>query len=90
MNKIYGYFINGVLKKISFNKELLQEILMNDYYDEAFYQYNVLILCYRYSDKFNGLSPCDFWHQIKDKNSNLFNTRFSYRIIKDLEEYYIE
>ena len=40
-NKIYGYFKSSVLMKISPDRELLQEILMDDYYEEAYYQYNL-------------------------------------------------
>ena len=40
-DKIYGYFVGSVLMKISSSKELLQEILMDDYYEDAFYQYYV-------------------------------------------------
>lgn len=80
-NKLYGYLINGELTKISPNKELLQEILMNDYYEEAWYQYNT-------SDEFEELSPQEFWHQVKNKFSNFINSCMFY--IKDLEDYYIE
>lgn len=91
-NKIYGYFKSSILMKISPDRELLQEILMDDYYEEAYYQYNLLTSSDRYwFYEFDGLlSPHDFWHQVKDKYSNFINSRLSYRTIKDLEDYYIE
>ncbi len=89
MNKIYGYFINGVLKKISFNKELLQEILMDDYYDDAYYQFNVLTLQpWNYHGE-HPMTPLFFWQDVKSKNSK-YSSRLSYRVIKDMEEYYVE
>lgn len=88
--KLYGYFVNGVLMKISPNKETLQEILMDDYYEEAFYQYNVLITAYRSTYRLGGLFPNEFWHEVKSKDSNPINTRLSYRVINDLETYYID
>ena len=91
-DKLYGYFKSGILIKISSSKELLQEILMDDYYEEAYYQYNLLIFSDRYwLYEFDGvLSPYDFWHQVKDKYSNFINSRLPYRVIKDLEEYRVE
>ena len=89
-NKLYGYFVSSVLMKVSSNKELLQEILMDDYYEQAYYQYNSFILSGRYFNEFDGLSPRDYWHQVKDKYSNFINSCLSYRCIKDLEEYRVE
>ena len=91
-NKLYGYFKGSVLMKISSNKELLQEILMDDYYEEAYYQYNYLIFSdgYWFYDFDETLSLHDFWHCAKDKYFNSINSRLSYRVIKDLEDYYIE
>ena len=88
--ELYGYFVNGVLMKVSSSKETLQEILMDDYYEEAFYQYNVLITAYRSIYKIGGLFPNEFWHEVKNKDSNLINTRLSYRVIEDLKDYYID
>ena len=88
--KLYGYFVNGVLMKVSPNKESLQEILMDDYYEEAFYQYNVLITAHRSIYRTGGLFPNEFWCEAKNKESNPINTRLSYRVIKDLKDYYID
>lgn len=88
--KLYGYFVNGVLMYVSSNKETLQEILMDDYYEEAFYQYNVLITAHRSIYKTGGLLPYEFWREVKSKDSNLINTRLSYRIINDLGDYYVD
>jgi len=88
--KLYGYFVNGILMKISSNKETLQEILMDDYYEEAFYQYNVLTTAYRSAYRLGGLLPNEFWHEVKSKDSNFINSRLSYRVINDLEAYYID
>ena len=92
-DKIYGYFVGSVLRKISSSKELLQEILMDDYYEEAYYQYNYFtsfsaVYWLREIDEIS--SSHDFWHQAKDKNSNFINSHLSYRVIKDLEEYRVE
>lgn len=78
-NKLYGYFIDGVLTKISPDKELLQEILMDDYYEEAYYQYNT-------SDE--PFSPQEFWHKAKNEFSDFINSCMFY--IKDLDYYYVE
>lgn len=39
-DKIYGYFVGSVLRKVSSSKDLLQEILADDYFDFAYYTYN--------------------------------------------------
>jgi len=39
-NKLYGYYIGDNLKYISPNKDLLQEILVDDYFNLAYYTYN--------------------------------------------------
>ena len=88
--KLYGYFVNGVLMKVSPSKESLQELLMDDYYEEAFYQYNVLITAYRSIYRIGGLFPNEFWREVKNRDSNPINTRLSYRVINDLEAYYID
>lgn len=89
-DKIYGYFVGSVLRKISSSKELLQEILMDDYYEDAFYLYYVERLSRDTIEKFETLTPYEFWHEVKKKNTNKFNMYFPYRIIKDLEEYRVE
>ena len=38
-NKLYGYYIGDNLKFISPDKDLLQEILVDDYFDFAYYTY---------------------------------------------------
>lgn len=87
--KLYGFFINSVLMKISPDKELLQELLMDDYFEEAYYQYNVLTLTHFSFHDGNYLSPYDFWKDVKSQNSK-YSTRLSHRFIKDMEDYYIE
>ena len=92
-DKIYGYFVGSVLMKISSSKELLQEILMDDYYEEAYYKYNYftsfsVVYWLREIDEIS--SPYDFWHQAKDKNFNFINSHLSSRFIKDLEDYRVE
>lgn len=89
-NKLYGYFVGNVLKKVSSNKELLQEIFMDDYYEDAFYLYYVERFSRDTIEKFETLTPYEFWHEAKKKNTNKFNMYFPYRVIKDLEEYRVE
>ena len=91
-NKLYGYFRNGLFIKISSDKELLQEILMDDYYEEAYYQYNYLVSSAEYWLRgIDGISsPRDFWHHAKEENFNEINSRLSNRVIKDLEDYRVE
>ena len=89
-NKLYGYFVNNVLRKISSNKELLQEIFMDDYYEDAFYLYYAERFSRDTIEQFKTLTPYEFWHEVKKKNTNKFNMYFPYRFIKDLEEYRVE
>jgi len=90
-NKLYGYFVDNVLKKVSSSKELLQEILMDDYYEDAFYLYYVERRSRDVIERFETLTPYKFWHEIKKKNTNKFNMYyFPSRFIKDLEEYRVE
>ena len=37
--KLYGYIKNGALMNISNNKELLQEICMDDYFENAYHDW---------------------------------------------------
>ena len=89
-DKIYGYFQGSVLMKISSSKELLQEILMDDYYEDAFYQYYAKRFSRDTIEQLETLTPYEFWHEVKKKNTNKFNMYFPYRFIKDLEDYRIE
>lgn len=89
-DKIYGYFVDNVLKKVSSNKELLQEIFMDDYFDLAFYLYYVERFSRDTIEQLETLTPYEFWHEVKKKNTNKFNMYFPYCIIKDLEEYRVE
>jgi len=92
-NKLYGYFKGSVLMKVSSSKELLQEILMDDYYEEAYHWYSYLTSfssVYWLHEIDEISSPRVFWHQAKDKDSNFVNSHLSSRFIKDLEEYRVE
>ena len=93
-DKLYGYFIDNALTKISSSKELLQEILMDDYYEEAYYWYNYLTSFFAVDQLYEIYeisSPHDFWHKAKDKNFfNFINSHLSSRVIEDLEEYRVE
>ena len=86
-NKLYGYFVGDVLIKISSSKELLQEILMDDYYEDAFHLYYVERFFRDTIEQFETFTPYEFWHEVKKKNTNKFNMYFPDRFIKDLEGY---
>lgn len=87
--KMYGYFINSILMKLSTDKELLQELCMDDYFDEAYYQFNVLTLHpWAYHGE-HPMTPLFFWQDVKSKNSK-YSSRLSYRVVKDMKDYFIE
>ena len=89
-DKLYGYFVDNALRKVSSSKELLQEIFMDDYYEDAFYLYYVERFSRDTIEQLETLTPYEFWHEVKKKNTNKFNMYFPYRFIKDLEEYRVE
>ena len=81
MNKLYGYYIGNNLTHISPNKELLQEILVDDYFENAFWLYNVEAHQSEYKNKIKD--GIDFWRQEK---------RYHYvpkQYITTMEEYQI-
>jgi len=79
--KLYGYFVGGILMKISPNLETLQEIYMDDYFEEAYYQYNVLTQT-NGTKRYYYPTPIEFWKTNKNY--------MSYRNITDMDAYYVE
>ncbi len=84
MNKLYGYYIGENLKYISSDKDLLQEILVDDYFDFAYYMYNLHCHAASTRYRFRPEDAISFWKAEKEHP-------FSYeQYIIDLEAYYIE
>ena len=83
-NKLYGYYIGDNLKYISHNKDLLQEILVDDYFNFAYYTYNLHCHASNTRYRFRPKDAIDFW---KAEKGYPF---LSEQYIKDLEDCYIE
>ena len=80
-NKLYAYYIGENLAYVSPDKELLQEILVDDYFDLAYYTYNHNI---NTPHKFYPTDAIDFW-KVEKEHPFLYE-----QYIIDLEDYYIE
>ena len=83
-DKFYGYYIGENLKYISPNKELLQEILVDDYFDFAYYTYNLHCHAANRRYRFRPKDAISFWKAEKEYPF------LSEQCIKDMEEYYVE
>lgn len=83
-NKLYGYYIGDSLKYISPNKDLLQEILVDDYFNLAYYTYNLHCHAANPRYRFRPEDAISFWKAEKEYP-------FLYeQYIINLEDYYIE
>ena len=81
-DKLYGYYIGENLTYVSPNKELLQEILVDDYFNLAYYTYNLHAADIRY--RFRPKDAISFWKVEKE------HPFLSEQYIIDLEGEYIE
>ena len=76
MDKIYGYYFDDFLKYISSDKELLEEILVDDYFGYAFWIYHAPDSPYENTN--------DFWQ--KEKEYHIVPKQY----IRNMESEYIE
>lgn len=83
-DKLYGYYVGDNLKYISPDEDLLQEILVDDYFDFAYYTYNLHCHAANPRYKFCPVNAIDFWETEKKYPS------LCEQYIKDLGDYYIE
>lgn len=83
-DKIYGYYIGENLTYISPNKDLLQEILADDYFDFAYYTYNLHCHAANTQYRFRPEDAISFWKAEKE-----YPVSYEQYII-DLEDCYIE
>lgn len=83
-NKLYGYYIGENLTYISPDKDLLQEILVDDYFDFAYYIYNLHCHAKSTRYRYRPEDAISFWKTEKEYPS-LYE-----QYIINLEDYYIE
>ena len=83
-NKLYGYYIGENLTYISPNKDLLQEIFVDDYFNFAYYIYNLHCHSANTQFRFRPKDAISFWKTEKKYPS------LPEQYIKNLEDCYIE
>ena len=83
-DKLYGYYFGDNLKFISPDKDLLQEILVDDYFDFAYYTYNLHCHAANPRYTFRLADAISFWKTEKE------HPFLCEQYIIDLEDCYIE